>query len=53
MVPCGCGLQVNCIFRMIIVLILFFTFRLRKVRVMSALHGSTRRSFNDFCHPPI
>ncbi len=25
-------------------------FRLRKVRVMSALHGFTRRSFNNVCY---
>jgi len=28
-------------------------FRLRKVRVMLALRGFTRRSFNDFYHSPL
>ena len=27
--------------------------RLRKVRVMSALRGFIRRSFNDLCRPPL
>jgi hypothetical protein len=53
MVPCSCEFQVYCIFRMITVLMLFFMFRLRKVRVMLALLGFTRRSFNNFYHSSL
>lgn len=51
MVPRSCKFQIA--LSNDFVLMLLFMFRLRKVRVMSALRGFIRRNFNDFCRSTL